>query len=185
METKFSFQTRNDRAALRALCRAADKNLRLTRNRQRLCVGFAVVFSLLLVLRGLRLAQAGRSVLGDAIQVACLFFVVFSLLRWQRAGSEQAFEARVEVTAKEVGREAEVCVDFSDEEIHFVEDGTDEYLRYAALTQLVDCEGYYLLFIAPAEAYLLSKRGLTGGDAGEFERFMQEKTGLPWERLDA
>src|SRR5699024_604853 len=107
----------------------------------------------------------------DAIQVACLFFVVFSLLRWQRAGSEQAFEARVEVTAKEVGREAEVCVDFSDEEIHFVEDGTDEYLRYAALTQLVDCEGHYLLFVAPAEAYLLSKRGLTGGDAGEFEHF--------------
>ena len=66
-----------------------------------------------------------------------------------------------------------------------MEDGTDEYLRYAALTQLVDCEGHYLLFVAPAEAYLVSKRGITEGDAGEFEQFMQKKTGLTWERLDA
>ena len=31
----------------------------------------------------------------------------------------------------------------------------------------------------------LDKASISGGDAGEFERFMQEKTGLPWERLDA
>ena len=49
----------------------------------------------------------------------------------------------------------------------------------------MDCEGHYLLFVAPAEAYLVSKRGITEGDAGEFEQFMQKKTGLTWERLDA
>ena len=184
METKFSFRTRNDRAALRALCRAADKNLRLTRNRRKLYVGFAVVFSLLLVLRGLRLAQAGRSVLGDAVQVVYLFLVVYCLLRWQRAGSGRALEAQVELTAKQLGMETEVRASFSDEEIRFVEDGTDECLRYAALTKLVDCEGHYLLFVAPAEAYIISQRGIIDGELGAFERFLQQKTGLAWERLD-
>ena len=94
METKFSFRTRNDRAALRALCRAADKDLRLTRNRRKLYVGFAVVFSLLLVLRGLRLAQAGlepllpAGKLGELVLLgvcaalgAAVYFLLSALLR--------------------------------------------------------------------------------------------------------
>ena len=56
---------------------------------------------------------------------------------------------------------------------------------YTALTRLVDAGSHYVLFTAPSMGAPLDKASLSGGDAGEFERFMQEKTGLPWERLDA
>ena len=56
---------------------------------------------------------------------------------------------------------------------------------YTALTRLVDAGSHYVLFTAPSMGAPLDKASLTGGDAGEFERFMQEKTGLTWERLDA
>ena len=56
---------------------------------------------------------------------------------------------------------------------------------YTALTRLVDAGSHYVLFTAPSMGAPLDKASLSGGDAGEFERFMQEKTGLTWERLDA
>ena len=56
---------------------------------------------------------------------------------------------------------------------------------YTALTRLVDAGSHYILFTAPSVGTPLDKASLTGGDAGEFEQFMQKKTGLTWERLDA
>lgn len=189
METEFSFEMRYDLAAARAFYRAvapliwpAAKNGRWNR---RLYLAAGLLFCVSLAMRAWMLVQSGGSALGDGWQSVLLALALCCFAFAACVGKRGAPEKKIDRAAKAASREEMRCrAEFGEDEIHLSTPGMEQYLRYAALTRLALCEGHYLLFIAPARAYVIAQDCLPAGECPDFERFLQQKTGLTLERYD-
>lgn len=185
MEAKFSFEMRNDLAACHALFRVIAPVIWPTKKNRRLYLVAGLLWCVLLALRGYLLTQSGGSVLGDVWQSVLLALAFFCFLSAGCLGHKDALKKKIGKAAQASSKE-EMCyhVEFGEDEIHLSTPGMEQYLRYAALTRLALCEGHYLLFTAPARACVIAQDCLPAGECPDFERFLQQKTGLALERYD-
>ena len=183
---EFAFHTRlDDLDACRALSRTSAgvaRNARKARRGMLLCALLCAAYLAYYVYVAVR---DEAPIFRDPLGVIFLFGLGYCVVRWAKVRGGNYAELVARITRKNCPLGLAQDVRCTEEGICLTEPDIETHALYAALTQLVDCEGHYLLFVAPAEAYLVSKRGITEGDAGEFEQFMQKKTGLTWERLDA
>lgn len=185
MEAKFSFEMRNDLAACHALFRVIAPVIWPTKKNRRLYLVAGLLWCVLLALRGYLLTQSGGSVLGDVWQSVLLALAFFCFLSAGCLGNKDALKKKIGKAAQASSKE-EMCyhAEFGEEEMHLSTPGMEQYMRYAALTRLALCEGHYLLFIAPAKAYVIAQDCLPSGELPDFERFLQQKTGLTLERFE-
>lgn len=55
--------------------------------------------------------------------------------------------------------------------------------KYPVLIKLVETDGYFLLYVQKAAAYIVPKNAFTAGDPAQFAAFIEEKTGLKFRRV--
>ena len=121
----------------------------------------------------------------DPLGVVFLLGLGFFIVRWAKVRGGNYAELVARITRKNCPLGLAQDARCTEEGICLSEPDIETRVFYTALTRLVDAGSHYVLFTAPSMGAPLDKASLTGGDAGEFEQFMQKKTGLPWERLDA
>ena len=184
MNAVFSFETTYDAAATRALTRAFS-----VRPAKKVRYVYGALTALCMLLFGVQCFMLVRNDMPLFQDPWLLIIVVLMFLCAICKGLTSAYrlsDAQLDKRMKKVKIEEErVRLEFGEEELLSSTDGWEEATRYAAITRLAICDGYYLLFEASAIAHVLDKKVIPEPELFPFEQFMQKKTGLTWERLDA
>ena len=184
MNAVFSFETTYDAAATRALTRAFS-----VRPAKKVRYVYGAVNALCLLLIGVQcymLLCNDVPLFQDPWLLILFVLVLLSAVCQNLTSAYRLSDAQLDKRMKKVKIEEErVRLEFGEEELLSSTDGWEEATRYAAITRLAICDGYYLLFEAPAIAHVLDKKVIPEPELFPFEQFMQKKTGLTWERLDA
>lgn len=183
---EFAFHTRlDDLDTCRALSRTSagvTRNARKARRSALLCALLCAIYLAYYVYAAVR---DEAPIFRDPLGVVFLLGLGFFIVRWAKVRGGNYAELVARITRRNCPLGLAQDVRCTEEGICLSEPDIEMRAFYTALTRLVDAGSHYVLFTAPSMGAPLDKASLTGGDAGEFERFMQEKTGLPWERLDA
>ena len=183
---EFAFHTRlDDLETCRALSRTSAgvaRNARKTRRGALLCALLCAAWLAYYVYVAVR---DEAPIFRDPLGVIFLLGLGFFIVRWAKVRGGNYAELVARITRKNCPLGLAQDVRCTEEGICLTEPDIETHAFYTALTRLVDAGSHYMLFTAPSAGTPLDKASLTGGDAGEFEQFMQKKTGLTWERLDA
>ena len=183
---EFAFHTRLDGLdTCRALSRASAgvaRNARKARRGMLLCALLCAAYLAYYVYVAVR---DEAPIFRDPLGVVFLLGLGFFIVRWAKVRGGNYAELVARITRRNCPLGLAQDVRCTEEGICLSEPDIETHTFYTALTRLVDAGSHYVLFTAPSMGAPLDKASLTSGDAGEFEQFMQEKTGLPWERLDA
>lgn len=183
---EFAFHTRlDDLETCRAMSRASAgvaRNARKTWRGALLCALLCAIYLAYYVYAAVR---DEAPIFRDPLGVVFLLGLGFFIVRWAKVRGGNYAELMARITRKSCPLGLAQDARCTEEGICLSEPDIETRVFYTALTRLVDAGSHYVLFTAPSMGAPLDKASLSGGDAGEFERFMQEKTGLPWERLDA
>ena len=183
---EFAFHTRlDDLDTCRALSRTSAgvaRNARKARRGALLCALLCAIYLAYYVYAAVR---DEAPIFRDPLGVVFLLGLGFFIVRWAKVHGGNYAELMARITRKSCPLGLAQDARCTEEGICLAEPDIEMRAFYTALTRLVDAGSHYVLFTAPSMGAPLDKASLSGGDAGEFERFMQEKTGLPWERLDA
>ncbi len=184
MDTKFAFRVRYDKAAFRAMYRTSQPHARYFKKARAYYLVVALLCAAALIWMCYAQVRRGLQTSGDRTYIVFVIFLVYAIRGWRNTGSPAAVNALAEKSLKAYGAEEEYDAVFTDEEMRSLRKTSEEAMRYEALTRFVDCEGHYLLYVAPAKMHVLPKDGLVEGELPDFERFLQQKTGLALERYD-
>ena len=183
---EFAFHTRlDDLDTCRALSRTSAgvaRNARKARRGALLCALLCAIYLAYYVYAAVR---DEAPIFRDPLGVVFLLGLGFFIVRWAKVRGGNYAELVARITRKNCPLGLAQDARCTEEGICLAEPDIEMRAFYTALTRLVDAGSHYVLFTAPSMGAPLDKASITGGDAGEFERFMQEKTGLTWERLDA
>ena len=183
---EFAFHTRlDDLETCRALSRASAgvaRNARKARRGMLLCALLCAAYLAYYVYVAVR---DEAPIFRDPLGVVFLLGLGFFIVRWAKVRGGNYAELVARITRRNCPLGLAQDVRCTEEGICLSESDIETHTFYTALTRLVDAGSHYVLFTAPSMGAPLDKASLSGGDAGEFEHFMQEKTGLTWERLDA
>ena len=183
---EFAFHTRlDDLDTCRALSRASAgvaRNARKARRGMLLCALLCAAYLAYYVYVAVR---DEAPTLRDPLRVLYQLGLGFFIVCWAKVRGGNYAELVARITRRNCPLGLAQDARCTEEGICLSEPDIETRVFYTALTRLVDAGSHYVLFTAPSMGAPLDKASITGGDAGEFELFMQEKTGLTWERLDA
>ena len=183
---EFAFHTRlDDLDTCRALSRTSAgvaRNARKARRGALLCALLSAAWLAYYVYAAVR---DEAPIFRDPLGVVFLLGLGFFIVRWAKVRGGNYAELVARITRRNCPPGLAQDVRCTEEGICLSEPDIETHTFYTALTRLVDAGSHYMLFTAPSVGAPLDKASITGGDAGEFEHFMQKKTGLTWERLDA
>ena len=183
---EFAFHTRlDDLDTCRALSRTSAGVARNARKTQLCSLLCALLCAAWLAYYVYVAVRDEAPIFRDPLGVIFLLGLGFFIVRWAKVRGGNYAELVARITRKNCPLGLAQDVRCTEEGICLTEPDIETHALYTALTRLVDAGSHYMLFTAPSAGTPLDKASLTGGDAGEFEHFMQKKTGLTWERLDA
>lgn len=161
MEQKFAFETDYDINALSAMAKALRKTVRKKQNRRTRIFGWTVTVLGILVM----------AVLGvNLITLTAIIILVFFLLLEDRINGYMA--------KKRVLPGEEHCRSqfYQDRFLSITKAGRTEF-RYNRIKYVTEDQSYFVFVLSNSHAQAYDKKRLTGGNAGEFRSFMEEKTG--------
>ena len=183
---EFAFHTRlDDLDTCRALSRTSAGVARNARKARRGALLCALLCAAWLVYYVYTAVRDEAPIFRDPLGVVFLLGLGFFIVRWAKVRGGNYAELVAQITRRNCPLGLAQDARCTEEGICLAEPDIEMRAFYTALTRLVDAGSHYVLFTAPSMGAPLDKASITGGDAGEFERFMQKKTGLTWERLDA
>lgn len=161
MEQSFVFETDYDISALSAMARALRKTVRKKQNNRTHIFGWtvAVLGIFVTVMLGV-----------NVVTLTAIIILVLFLL----------FEDRVNgyLAKKRVLPGTEHCRTqfYPDRFLSITKIGKTEF-RYDRIKYVAEDQGYFVFVLSNNHAQAYDKKHLSGGNAGEFRRFMEERTG--------
>ena len=179
---EFAFHTRlDDLDTCRALSRTSAgvaRNARKARRGMLLCALLCAAYLAYYVYVAVR---DEAPIFRDPLGVIFLLGLGYFIVRWAKVRGGNYAELVAQITRRNCPLGLAQHARCTEEGICLTEPDLETRVFYTALTRLVDAGSHYVLFTAPSVGTPLDKASITGGDAGEFEHFMQEKTGLTLE----
>ena len=183
---EFAFHTRlDDLDTCRALSRTSAGVARNARKTQLCSLLCALLCAAWLAYYVYTAVRDEAPIFRDPLGVIFLLGLGYFIVRWAKVRGGNYAELVARITRRNCPLGLAQHARCTEEGICLAEPDIETHTFYTALTRLVDAGSHYMLFTAPSAGTPLDKASLTEGDAGEFEQFMQKKTGLTWERLDA
>ena len=161
MEQKFTFETDYDINALSAMARALRKTVRKKQNRRSHIFGWTVAVLGILVTAALGV---------NVVTLTALIILIFFLL----------FEDRINgyLAKKRVLPGMEHCRSqfYQDKFLTITKIGKTEF-RYDRIKYVAEDQRYFVFVLSNSHAQAYDKKRMTGGDAGQFRGFMEDRTG--------
>ena len=162
MEKEFTFETDYDISALSAMARALRKTVRKRQSRRSRIFGWTVA-----VLGILTTAALGINVVTLTAIVILVLFLLFE-------DRMNGYMAKKRVLP---GTEHCRCQFYQDKFLSVTKVGKTEF-RYDRIKYVAEDQRYFLFVLSNSHAQAYDKKRLTGGDAGEFRSFIEDRTGL-------
>ena len=161
MEKEFTFETDYDISALSAMARALRMTIRKKQSRRTRIFGWTVTALGILVMAALGI---------NLVTLTAIVILVLFLL----------FEDRMNgyVAKKRVlpGTEHCKCQFFQNKFMSVTKVGKTEF-RYDRIKYVAEDQRYFVFILSNSHAQAYDKKRLTGGDAGEFRSFIEDRTG--------
>ena len=161
MEKEFTFETDYDISALSAMARALRMTIRKKQSRRTRIFGWTVTVLGILVMAALGI---------NLVTLTAIVILVLFLL----------FEDRMNgyVAKKRVlpGTEHCKCQFFQNKFMSVTMVGKTEF-RYDRIKYVTEDQRYFVFILSNSHAQAYDKKRLTGGDAGEFRSFIEDRTG--------
>lgn len=166
-----TIETQYTRKAMKALARGLRKTLRAKRSRRSHILGLlAILLGVILVIRD------GSLNLRSLLTAAAVVVMVYVLLR------EDDINGRMAKKRGLPGLNSAVTT-FEEECYHSVTALGASTFAYSNIQALAETEEFFLLLYSPNHGQVYDKSGLSGGTEEDLRSFLEEKTGLTFQKI--